>query len=94
MSIYDYIVIGGGISGLFMTYKLSETGSKILLLESSTRLGGRIHTKREKRVQFELGAARKGTKHTKMLSLINELGLQEDLVKLPRRLIIRLRVLR
>ena len=83
MSVYDYIVIGGGISGLFMTYKLSETGAKILLLESSTRLGGRIHTKREKGVQFELGAARIGAKHTKMLSLINDLGLQEDLVKLP-----------
>ena len=48
MSVYDYIVIGGGISGLFMTYKLSETGSKILLLESSGRWGGRVYTKQEK----------------------------------------------
>ena len=32
MGVYDYIVVGGGISGLFMTYKLSLTGKDILLL--------------------------------------------------------------
>ena len=83
MSVYDYIVIGGGISGLFMTYKLSETGSKILLLESSGRWGGRVYTKKEKGVQFELGAARIGKKHTKILSLIDELELDQELIKLP-----------
>ena len=81
MSVYDYIVIGGGISGLFMTYKLSETGSKILLLESSGRWGGRVYTKKENGVQFELGAARIGKKHTKILSLIDELELDQELVK-------------
>tara|TARA_Y100000389_G_C17445954_1_gene511611 strand:+ start:40 stop:1623 length:1584 start_codon:yes stop_codon:yes gene_type:complete len=83
MSIYDYIIVGGGISGLFMAYKLSETGSNILLLESSGRWGGRVYTKKEKGVQFELGAARISSKHTKILSLLNELGLDKELVKLP-----------
>lgn len=83
MSVYDYIVIGGGISGLFMTYKLSETGSKILLLESSGRWGGRVYTKKEKGVQFELGAGRVCSKHTKLMSLLKELELDQELVKLP-----------
>ena len=82
MGIYDYIIVGGGISGLFMTYKLAETGKDILLVESTNRLGGRVYTTKEKGVQFELGAARISSKHTKMLSLIDELGLQDDLIKL------------
>ena len=48
MGIYDHIVVGGGISGLFMTYKLSQTGKDILLLESTNQLGGRLLTKQEK----------------------------------------------
>ena len=47
MPIYDYIVVGGGISGLYMTYKLSQTGKSILLVESTNRLGGRILTSKE-----------------------------------------------
>ena len=35
MGIYDYIIVGGGISGLFMAYKLSQTDKDILLLEST-----------------------------------------------------------
>ena len=30
---YDLVIVGGGISGLFLAYKLSETNLKILLLE-------------------------------------------------------------
>ncbi len=83
MGIYDYIVVGGGISGLFMTYKLSFTGKKILLIESTNRLGGRLLTKKEKGVQFELGGARISSKHTKVLSLIKEFNLDKELIQLP-----------
>ena len=41
---YDLVIVGGGISGLFLAYKLSETNLKILLLEKEKNLGGRIHT--------------------------------------------------
>jgi len=82
MPVYDYIVVGGGISGLYMTYKLSQTGKHVLLLESSNRLGGRILTEKTKDLQYELGAARISSKHTKMMSLLKELDLEDDLVKL------------
>lgn len=83
MGIHDYIIIGGGISGLFMAYKLSETNKDIVLIESTNRLGGRLFTDHQKGVQFELGAARLSSKHTKVLSLIKEFNLNEDLIKLP-----------
>ena len=49
---YDTIIVGGGISGLFTGYKLSETGKKILIIEASERLGGRIKTTYEKDFVF------------------------------------------
>ena len=41
---YDVIIVGGGITGLFLAYKLKETQFRILLIESSDNLGGRIQT--------------------------------------------------
>lgn len=83
MSVYDYIIVGGGISGLFTAYKLSETGKSILLVESTNRWGGRIYTKVEKGVQFDLGAGRIANTHTKVMSLLNDLNLKDDLIELP-----------
>lgn len=82
MGIYDYIIVGGGISGLYTGYQLSKTGKRILIVESTNRWGGRIYTKKEKGVQFELGAARINSKHTKVMSLLNELKLKDNLYEL------------
>ena len=78
---YDYIIVGAGISGLFLTYKLSATDYKILLLEKSNRVGGRIHTVHSKlhNVYYESGAARFNSSHNKTISLINELELDKDI---------------
>lgn len=80
---YDTIIVGGGISGLFTAYKLSLTGKKILLIEASERLGGRIKTTYGDGFFYESGAARFHKTHTKLLSLIYELGLKEDIIELP-----------
>ena len=74
---YDIIIIGGGISGLFMAYKLADTDLSILLIESNTELGGRIKTIEKDKCIFEAGAARFHSSHTKLLSLITELGLKK-----------------
>ena len=79
---YETIIIGGGISGLFLAYKLSDTNKKILLLESSPKLGGRIETKIIDDVPYECGAARFHSSHTKLLTLIQELGLEDKITKL------------
>ena len=39
-NLYDYIIIGGGPSGLILSYYLSKKNYKVLLLESSLALGG------------------------------------------------------
>lgn len=43
--IYDFIIVGAGISGLYTNYLLKKHNPKsnILILESSDRIGGRIY---------------------------------------------------
>jgi len=83
---YDFIIVGGGISGLFLAYKLSSIEKfKILLIEKTGRLGGRIHTYESKQhnIKYETGAARFNINHTKLISLIKELGLEGKISELP-----------
>jgi len=80
---YDYIVIGGGVSGVFLTYKLMTTGKSILLIESSNRLGGKLLLNKDKRMKVELGGARFASTHKKVLRLIGELKLTDDIIELP-----------
>ena len=82
---YDIIIVGGGISGLFTAYKLSKTDLKILIVESNEELGGRVNTIYKDDFYYECGAARFHKKHTKLLSLINELGLKESIEPLPKK---------
>jgi len=83
MGIYDYIIIGGGISGLFIAHKLADTEKDILIVESTNRLGGRLFTKNENNLQFELGGARISSQHKKVMSLLTEFNLIDDLIELP-----------
>jgi len=80
---YDIVIVGGGISGLFLAYKLADTGLNILILEKEKEFGGRVHTIYKNGYQYESGAARFNDKHNKLLTLIHELGLKDDIIELP-----------
>ena len=62
---YDIVIVGGGISGLFLAYKLVDTDLNILVLEKEKEFGGRIHTILKNGYQYECGAARFSNKHNK-----------------------------
>lgn len=80
---YDIVIVGGGISGLFLAYKLLSTNLKVILFEGDKRLGGRIKTIEKNGHYFESGAARIHNSHGKLISLIHDLGLRDDLMRLP-----------
>ena len=80
---YDIVIVGGGISGLFLAYKLVDTNLNILVLEKEKEYGGRVHTIYNNGYHYECGAARFSNKHNKLLTLIHELGLKEDIIELP-----------
>ena len=74
---YDCIVIGGGISGLYVAYRLLRSGLRVLVLEKGDRLGGRVFTFHG----FDAGAGRFSSSHTLFCGLLRELGLWGKRVK-------------
>lgn len=81
----DYLIIGGGIAGLYCAYKLSERvpGTAIAVIESDTELGGRIRTQMIPGFTVEKGAARFSGNHSRLLGSIREMGLDSYKTKLP-----------
>jgi monoamine oxidase len=72
------IIIGGGLSGLTLAYKLSQQNIKTTVLEASSRIGGRIQTvKGNLGTPMELGATWFSEMHPNLNSLIEELGLKK-----------------
>lgn len=88
----DIIILGGGISGLYCAYNLlkKDKNLKVLVLEKSPRLGGRISTfyggKDDKDVSrdiiFEKGAGRFNDNHTLLNELLDDLGLSSKKIKI------------
>jgi monoamine oxidase len=80
--VYDFVIVGGGIGGLYTAYKLHLQFPKktILVLEKENYLGGRVFTYRDKFMTVESGAGRFSDKHTKLLKLIHDLGLDSKIV--------------
>jgi len=79
--LYDIIILGGGIAGIYTTYKLLQINPNlsILLLESNDRFGGRVFT--TTKYNLEAGAGRFSSKHIHLIKLIKELGLEQKMQK-------------
>lgn len=86
MHIHDIVIIGGGISGLFLAYNLIQEDKykDILLIEGSSELGGRIRSEKIDGIPLEMGGARFSSKHLRLLSLIKKLGFEDKIVELPK----------
>lgn len=72
------IVVGGGMSGLYVAYTLLQRGHNVILLERSKRLGGRVHSVEIAKGQIvETGAGRFNTSHQRLFKLIRDLDLMD-----------------
>jgi monoamine oxidase len=83
---YDYVIVGGGISGLYSCYTLLKNNPKlkILIIEQSGRWGGRIYTKKRDGVTFESGAGRFHSSHINLMKLLKECNLYEKCYELSK----------
>jgi monoamine oxidase len=81
---YDIIIIGGGIAGVYSLYQLHKSSPhlKILLIEKEKYLGGRVLTFQDKIMTVEEGAGRISGSQPLIMSLIKELGLHSKLSKI------------
>ena len=77
MNHYDIIIVGAGITGLYLANKIKD--KSVLIIEKSHYLGGRIYTYEKKinnKVYFlEGGAARFSNSDSEIIDLISDLGL-------------------
>lgn len=77
---YDYIIIGGGIAGLYMNALLSKK-YKTLLLEKNNYLGGRgIETKFHNNI-IKLGAGIAEPQNKHLIKLLNKLKIKYGITK-------------
>ena len=80
------VVIGGGITGLSTAYYLQKNAKEIgadihiTLVEASDQLGGKIRTVHDGEFTMETGADSIVTRKTNSAVLIEELGLQDEVV--------------
>src|SRR3990167_1028706 len=57
MNVYDFIVIGAGVSGLAAASTLHKKNLNILVLEARNRMGGRVYTDHSFGLPLDLGAS-------------------------------------
>jgi len=70
-------IIGGGLAGLTASYFLKKEGINVTVIEARDRLGGRIYTNySDTETSVELGATWLGKKHTILIDLLSELGIE------------------
>lgn len=77
----DVVVVGAGLSGLNTALLLEEAGFKVMIVEGTDRVGGRVHTAKESKVPGhpELGANGLGGGYARLLNVANKYGV--DIVK-------------
>uniref|UniRef100_A0A6C0KZP2 Amine oxidase domain-containing protein n=1 Tax=viral metagenome TaxID=1070528 RepID=A0A6C0KZP2_9ZZZZ len=79
--LYDIIIVGAGVAGLRAALECKKLNKslKILVLEKYEASGGRMYTVHEtvqgKPIQYESGAGRIHSSHTKLLSLLKNYNL-------------------
>ncbi|MFC0414455.1 protoporphyrinogen oxidase [Cytobacillus solani] len=80
------LVIGGGVTGLSAIYELhkwkkeNQSDVRLILTEASSDLGGKIRTVKEHGFLMEAGADSIVTRKANMMSFIEELGLESEIV--------------
>jgi monoamine oxidase len=82
MQLYDTIIIGGGIAGLYAGHLLKKRNNdRFIILEKEKYLGGRILTYTDKYMTVEKGGARFSENHHLFLDLLKEMGLDNKIVE-------------
>ncbi|WP_413098380.1 FAD-dependent oxidoreductase [Streptomyces sp. Inha503] len=55
MSKHDVVVVGAGVTGLTIAWRLDQADRDVVVLEGRGRVGGRLRTDRHGDTEFEIG---------------------------------------
>lgn len=75
------IVVGAGLAGLTTAYRLKQAGWKVRLIEAAHEVGGRAVSVSKQGYLFDSGAVGLGTVYKDYMTLVEELGLSDRVVK-------------
>ncbi len=78
---YDFIVVGGGISGVSLAYMIAKQGRKVLILEKSSEMGGAVFSKQKEDFFVEMGAHTCYHSYTSVLKLMRYAELEETVLQ-------------
>ena len=87
-SAHDVIIVGGGISGSYLAFKLKEEFQDILIIEKSKVLGGRLCTKPVGYGIADYGCQYINPKSEELISLVHLLNKKSLSYKMKRQSII------
>ncbi len=80
----EIAIVGGGVAGLTLAYRLAKAGRRATIYEASGRLGGRMFTKRDFNTEgmfCELGGELVDSNHAPLIALAKELGVGIERLK-------------
>lgn len=77
---YNTIIIGAGISGLYIGNHLKD--NDFIIFEQKDRIGGRVKSVKYKNITYDTGAVRIQNHHKRMIKLLHELGLENDMFEM------------
>ena len=80
---YEYLIIGGGISGLYQAYLLQKQGVDFCLLEAESSTGGTWNSIKYQNSLYELGPNTIIDSSPELQTLISELGIEQEVLKSP-----------
>ena len=73
----EVVIIGGGLTGLLLAFRLKQKGIEFCVLEARDKIGGRIQTLyTQDQAPLEMGATWLGKKHSELNKLLNELSIE------------------
>ena len=76
---YDVIIVGGGLAGLYTAYSLLQYKPMNILIIEKNDCGGKIRTYHDSIMTVESGAGRFNDSHTLLFKLLNDLGLSSKI---------------
>lgn len=78
----EYLIIGAGLSGSYLAYRLQKNGEDCLIIEKSSGIGGRLATRRIDNYPFDHGLSQIPKVKT-MADLLKEIDLTKKIIETP-----------